>query len=465
MKIQFNSNAGCNVGFRGGSVGFRVFRQYGNSHHVWENGETICTDVCVPGGAELFPCAGGMRDRGTDPRQQYWISSQGAAPGDPAHSSAFWRLDMSSRSLFALLALVALSGCDALKDDGVPFRAYRYAPRVPEAESVEECGNDCPVVVLDSVGLIGDSADAVLMMDAALLSTNGTIMSPTFFSEPGTPSIYRMDGSYSHTIGRWGGGPGEFVSSKPFPGTNGRLWLFDPGNTRITVVGDSGVIERSFRFHGVPYSLAPLDSTHFVISGLTEEDGVKRRSIHLYRDDGEYVRSFGPAYSKDYHGFPKIDVAPDGTIWLAHANQYRLEQWSREGELLRILDRDVSWFEPWHAAKWWKDTTLNWFQVDNRTGQLWVGMSLPDPDSPPPAAFTDRVVSVADRNIQRDSRIEVIDPETAGVVARATFDKGRLHPIHPTGLMHWPIQLDEGYVLFGMATRRITGRSAIVDKP
>lgn len=38
---------------------------------VWENGETICTDVCVPGGAELFHCAGGTGDCGTDRCQQY----------------------------------------------------------------------------------------------------------------------------------------------------------------------------------------------------------------------------------------------------------------------------------------------------------------------------------------------------------------------------------------------------------
>lgn len=356
------------------------------------------------------------------------------------------------RVVFACALLLA--GCDLMKDRGVSRGAYSH---LPEVERIQECVSPCPRIVLDSVGIVGSPSDPALPLQASYLAASGGLISASLTSVPGEPPLYdSKSGEFLKTIGKWGGGPGEFIQPYPFPGLNDRLWLFDPGNTRISVLSDSGNVERSFRFHASPYSLVPLDSSRFAISGISEKGA--RLSIHVYASNGEHVVSFGPRFGKDYHGYPKIDVAPDGTIWLAHANMYRLEQWSPHGRLLRVLDRDVDWFEPWHSARWDRDATINWMQVDRATGELWIGIAVPDPHSPPPAYWEGRQITVSVKDSMRDMRIEVIDPRRTAVVASTRFDLAKIISVPPTRRVSWSTQNEDGYISYVLADRRIERR-------
>ena len=356
-----------------------------------------------------------------------------------------------------LLVAVGLSGCDGFgKDKGVPDGAYSYLDSIPEMEEVASCAEDCSSIRLVPAYTVGEPTDSILLHENSHLVISGSVMSANFGSEPGRPPLYdARTGVFLKTVGRWGHGPGEFTTSWPFPGPRGQLWLFDPGNNRFTVLTEDGAIDRVFPFHGRVYSMSPLDSLRTVISGIVEEEVDSRLSVHVLGPYGNVLRSLGPLFGKDFHGFPKVAVAPDSTIWLGHANAYILEQWSLDGRLLRILHRDVDWFDPWHSAEPDKDGSLNWIQVDPRTGYLWIGLSLPDPDAPPLKHWQGRRITTSVVDSMRDTRFEVIDPSTGRLVATSTFDRGKIHPVHPTGLMHWASPFPDGRSGFVVATRHL----------
>jgi hypothetical protein len=43
----------------------------------------------------------------------------------------------------------------------------------------------------------------------------------------------------------------------------------------------------------------------------------------------------------------RFGAAHGNNLWLEHRNQYKLEQWSVEGKLVRTLVRNAEWFPPW----------------------------------------------------------------------------------------------------------------------
>ena len=106
-----------------------------------------------------------------------------------------------------------------------------------------------------------------------------------------------------------------------------------------------------------------------------------------------------------------------------------MELWSTSGQLVRLLERDASWFPPWtnHSGQIDVDKPpprLLSMRVDPQ-GLLWVLTMVADANYVPIAqriAGKERPVwTVADESRLNDTIIEVIEPTTGRLIATRRF--------------------------------------------
>jgi hypothetical protein len=179
--------------------------------------------------------------------------------------------------------------------------------------------------------------------------------------------VFDAAGRHVRTIGRRGGGPGEFNQVIGMAwGPDRNLWVVDPQNNRISVIDTAGVFVRShptiggfvimpwpggFDDAGHFYTYVPLPSTDRFRMALVKYDSalspmdtiVTPRwegpdSFFELRTEGGFMRS-GVPFS------PGLvwRLAPSGNIWFALTGEYRLFDMTQSGDTLREIARA---FEP-----------------------------------------------------------------------------------------------------------------------
>jgi hypothetical protein len=122
-----------------------------------------------------------------------------------------------------------------------------------------------------------------------------------------------------------------------------------------------------------------------------------------------------------------IQLTGRDSIWTSHRYRYLIQLWTPEGKLLKELNRDVPWFEPYDRrplpdGKTPPPPTLIDITVDP-AGLIWTAVSIPNDD------WKKFQTAYYDPNLKRqmfrsskpgaeyDAIIEVIDPKAGTVVA------------------------------------------------
>lgn len=318
---------------------------------------------------------------------------------------------------------------------------------------IEACEERCGRITLTKVReLGGETRDPVLMHWRGVptrLGGGGWITSETF--ERGVVAFYDSTGGYLRSIGREGGGPGEFRSTRDVQGPLGFVWIIDSGNQRVTVLGPAGQIVGAFRFSGFIGYTAPVDSERVAVLGtlFSDRDGMSTERIHILNNEGTILRSFGdPADEPVVLDARRIFLTPHGTLVATHQESYAIQEWTLGGELLRVLGREVEWFERDPGNRFAPHGPALLSSAVDSEGRMWVVLKRPGKPfrgRRMPRGFAARM------ELSGGVRIEIIDLDDARVIATQEVDLPYLFPVLPfEGQFVSPAEDGAGYIHFDL---------------
>ena len=205
-------------------------------------------------------------------------------------------------------------------------------------------------------------------------------------------NVYDPDGEFIRTVGRKGEGPMEFERAYPFHAdAGGHVHIWDPHNLRVSIVSPEFALVDEKPLSGVQINdmMALDDGKLYVMQMWSSDPANPGQPLHIV-DGQEVLVSFGAQYGPgdDPLDFNPVDqryaaVAPDGSIMVAHREEYRIEAWSRDGQLLGSLtgpDLENTAFEPGEVTA---ENPLPNFLTDlhvDASGRVWVSQLLRRPD-------------------------------------------------------------------------------------
>ncbi len=166
--------------------------------------------------------------------------------------------------------------------------------------------------------------------------------------------IFAADGTHLRTVGRRGGGPGEFGSPVGMPrAPDGTFWVVDPNNARYTALGVDGEVRHEVRrplgYFAVPWpgGFDPegrlLDVASSTAMVRVTPDGIgpdsvalprrEERRIQVQRTDGTMTMSVVPPFA------PRLRwrLDPQGYLWSAVSDELRFVQQSLSGDTIRVV--------------------------------------------------------------------------------------------------------------------------------
>jgi hypothetical protein len=289
------------------------------------------------------------------------------------------------------------------------------------------------------IAVIGDSVGPGYVGDPAALSQSSDgrwILADRFDQD--RLKVFSEEGVFRRTVGRRGGGPGEFqVTQFITPIGGDSIEVFDLGQARFTVFDASWNVVRTSQVRQAGPEMARFADGSRVFSGKINLPMQLGLPLHLLSPAGEHLRSFGAdpiigqVSNRDLF-YRQLAVSGPDRLWAAHLVRYRLEEWNTAGELLSILERAPEWFPPQSTFDATPSSggppTPGLFGVRyDSTGLIWTIIAVPD------AGWAEgvdqgqdpwgRMVPVpGDFGALFDTIVEVIDPRTATVVGRARLD-------------------------------------------
>jgi len=171
---------------------------------------------------------------------------------------------------------------------------------------------------------------------------------------------YNNDFQYTNKIGGPGQGPGEF--SRYFNlliSHDDSLYVYDPGNSRLSVIDTEGNYSRSIRIN---HELDPLRGKFTIDEEkniyVSYYDPENEKVIHKFNSNGVYIKSFGEKgsgykiplsfYGSNYYSNFSIGHLgfDDQFVYFARVNPVQIYKYSLEGKLLMVVNRISKYIQP-----------------------------------------------------------------------------------------------------------------------
>lgn len=220
--------------------------------------------------------------------------------------------------------------------------------------------------------------------------------------------VFNPDGTHLRTIGRKGGGPGEFKQAIGMLwAPDGRLWVVDPSNARYSVIDTAGryvsAHRRTIGGYAVPWRGGfDTEKRFYELGVVSGANGARRAAIR-------FDAAMAPADTAelpDYEGevfehrrermYMAADVpftpvmvlhlADDGTVWSGVSDRYRIHRHRLGGDTLRVVERA---FRPLPVTAAERDTALRGLSWFTEQGGRVDGSRIPDTKPAYEGFFTD----------------------------------------------------------------------------
>jgi 6-bladed beta-propeller len=254
----------------------------------------------------------------------------------------------------------------------------------------------------------------------------------TNLSALGNLLVFDAHGKFLKVAAQTGSGPGEFQSITDVVPTRGdTLHVFDARQRLHVVLTPDFKYVRSDRIPGTTYHGAVLSDGRLILNSIIRTRHSADHPLHTYDPKTGELRSFGEVKSasapSDAALLRPIQLTGRDSIWTAHKFRYVMQLWTPDGKLLKELNRDVPWFEPYDRrplpdGKTPPPPTLIDISIDS-SGLIWTAVSIPNSD------WKKFQTAYYDPNLKRqmfrsskpgaeyDAIIDVIDPKAGTVVA------------------------------------------------
>jgi hypothetical protein len=305
-------------------------------------------------------------------------------------------------------------------------------------------------ITLDSIVLSDSTTDGHFSENASFSEGLDGDIYVVSAVEPARILRFSGRGDFIGSFGRRGAGPGEYgIAVPPVVSVGDTLNVFDARRRRWTVLSPAGSHVRTMPIPLMPTPLAPLPDGRFVLNGSPGTGAGAGHPLHLFDRNGAIVASFGadsraPPSGVAHLARRRLAVGPEGTIWSAPINSYRLEEWTPEGELRTRVDIDAPWFEPWVERLTRPDSIRPqpsiikiWWSDD----RLWIATHVSDaawkPQLLPGHGLEGPSYSFEDRDSMFDTRIEVFDVANRRLLASTIVDSYLTPSVYGTFMVHY----------------------------
>jgi hypothetical protein len=252
-------------------------------------------------------------------------------------------------------------------------------------------------------------------------------------------AIFDATGRYLRDVGRLGRGPGEFQRAAFMTPMGDSILVHDLRASRFAILNadlrEVQTIPVTDRLIGLTW----LGKRSFVGSGLVrtpEHGGWQLHAITAALPAAVITKSFGLGDGSFTPGAFDVPyqwniASARGGFWTADQVRFRLASWTADGKVNRVLEREAEWFVPSESitaggrAK--PPTTFVNGVAEDEAGLLWVFVKVPKQNwrelwRAPGATAPGRqeVRPPIDLNALWETRIEVIDPKAARLIATLT---------------------------------------------
>lgn len=301
------------------------------------------------------------------------------------------------------------------------------AGELPSQQSIQlPVGGSCPQcrVAFQRIATLGTGIDdGYLTANPLWASMDGIGRIYVGLQPPGDLLLmFDTTGHFIGRLGRKGTGPAEFTFPvRAVPKANGELLVWDFQLGMLTTLDSRHRYVRQFHQASPPAAVL-RDGRQLVATSMQDRDGVGY-TLHIYDDSGRRVTSFASASrfasSDSWRMRRTVAVGPSGSIWSAHTDQYRIEEWTSDLNQGRVFSRSVSWMPrvaaPSDGVTGEQPHAYIIAIVEDDSRRLWVYSRVPSENwkealGPPrrrpgrPEAYPNR-----DRGRLFDTMVDVID--------------------------------------------------------
>ena len=276
--------------------------------------------------------------------------------------------------------------------DGIPWddpSQWREIPALPTHETVNwndfTICHDCQLELTEAVRFGDADGPGTIESVAPKVTWSArlgyVVVGSTYLQ------IFNDDGRFVRRIGREGDGPGEFSRLIDAHVVGGRLVALDDANRAWSIFDLAGefIERRPYGYATGPF--VPVGGNRVVVVAMDQSPEVEGLPLHLaHIDSGVPSRHFGSWY--EWEDTPYADnvrgsvVSGPGTVWWGAAGSPRVQEWSLEDELLRVVDCELPWFpevtEVIDPTREPPSTLLQSLALDARE-HLWMTVRTADP--------------------------------------------------------------------------------------